>query len=44
MLYKSHKMQQRLSSTDEYLFSATEQYEMPAFLRRKMTEGRRTES
>lgn len=44
MLYKSHKMQQRLSSTDESLFSATEQYGMPAFLRRKMTEGRRTES
>ena len=44
MLYKSHKMQQRLSSTDEALFSVSAQYEMPAFLRRKMTEGRRTES
>jgi Ca-activated chloride channel family protein len=43
MLYKSRKMQQRLSSTDESLFSAAAEYETPAFLRRKTTEGRRTE-
>ena len=43
MLYKSRKMQSRLSSTDEVLFSMAADYEAPAFLRRKATEGRRTE-
>jgi Ca-activated chloride channel family protein len=43
MLYKSVKMNQRLSSTDEASFSLMDAVEMPAFLRRKMAEGRRTE-
>lgn len=43
MLYKSRKMQSRLSSTDEVMFSLAADYEAPAFLRRKSTEGRRTE-
>jgi Ca-activated chloride channel family protein len=43
MLYKSRKMQSRLSSTDEVMFSLAADHEAPAFLRRKSTEGRRTE-
>ncbi len=43
MLYKSRKMQSRLSSTDEVMFSLAADSETPAFLRRKSTEGRRTE-
>ena len=43
MLYKSRKMQSRLSSTDEVMFSMAADFEAPAFLRRKSTEGRRTE-
>jgi len=42
MLYKSHKMHSRLSSTDESMFSLMSDRETPAFLRRKMAEGRRT--
>ncbi len=42
MLYKSNKMQSRLSSTDELRYSQMTDSEVPAFLRRKMTEGRRT--
>jgi Ca-activated chloride channel family protein len=44
MLYKSQKMRQRLSSTDELMYSAQADLESPAFLRRKATEGRRTET
>uniref|UniRef100_UPI00404722ED vWA domain-containing protein n=1 Tax=Limnohabitans sp. TaxID=1907725 RepID=UPI00404722ED len=40
MLYKSRKMNRRLSSTDEMMFSMTDDFELPAFLRRKSTEGR----
>jgi Ca-activated chloride channel family protein len=43
MLYKSRKMQSRLSSTDEVMFSMAVDFASPAFLRRKSTEGRRTE-
>jgi len=43
MLYKSSRMHTRLSSTDEPVFSRALAAEGPAFLRRKMTEGRRTE-
>ncbi|MFM8511720.1 MAG: vWA domain-containing protein [Betaproteobacteria bacterium] len=43
MLYKSRKMQSRLSSTEEVFFDAMQEAETPAFLRRKTTEGRRTE-
>ena len=43
MLYKSRKMEQRLSSSDEVMFSPLNDFELPAFLRRKSTEGRRTE-
>lgn len=43
MLYKSRKMQSRLSSTEELFFDAMQEAETPAFLRRKTTEGRRTE-
>lgn len=43
MLYKSRKMEQRLSSSDEVMFSLRNDIELPAFLRRKSTEGRRTE-
>jgi hypothetical protein len=43
MLYKASKMQSRLSSTDEAMFSLAAAYEAPAFLRRKPTEGRKTE-
>ena len=42
MLYKSRKMQSRLSSTDEIMFSLSDN-QAPAYLRRKTTEGRRTE-
>jgi hypothetical protein len=44
MLYKSRKMNNRLSSTDEMMFSMQNDVELPAFLRRKSTEGRRTET
>jgi hypothetical protein len=44
MLYKSRKMNSRLSSTDEVMFSMQNDFEMPAFLRRKSTEGRRSET
>lgn len=40
MLYKSHKMHQRLSSTDEGQFGGIDEVEFPAFLRRKAAEGR----
>ena len=43
MLYKSRKMSQRLSSTDEVCFREVDEVEVPAFLRRKMAEGRRTQ-
>ena len=43
MLYKSRKMEQRLSSTNEVAFSLQEDLMAPAFLRRKSTEGRRSE-
>jgi Ca-activated chloride channel family protein len=43
MLYKSNKMQRRLSSMDEGTFSMEDDGGMPAFLRRKATEGRRSE-
>lgn len=43
MLYKSHKMQSRLSNIEESIFSLSDDIEAPAFLRRKSTEGRRTE-
>lgn len=43
MLYKSQKMSQRLSSMDEMHFDMRSEIEMPAFLRRKMAEGRRSE-
>ena len=43
MLYKSRKMAQRLSSSDEVMFSHQNDIELPAFLRRKSTEGRKTE-
>ena len=43
MLYKSQKMGQRLSSIDELMFSIENDIDSPAFLRRKATEGRRTE-
>ena len=44
MLYKSRKMNSRLSSTDEMMFSMQNDVELPAFLRRKSTEGRRSGS
>jgi len=44
MLYKSRKMNRRLSSTDEMMFSMEDDFELPAFLRRKSTEGRRSET
>lgn len=43
MLYKSQKMSQRLSSMDEMHFDMRSEIDMPAFLRRKMAEGRRSE-
>lgn len=42
MLYKSEKMYSRLSSTDELSFCVSQDQQTPAFLRRKMTEGRRS--
>lgn len=42
MLYKARKMSQRLSSTDEVTFRVAEELEIPAFLRRKTVEGRRS--
>lgn len=44
MLYKSRKMNNRLSSTDEMIFSMQSDLEEQAFLRRKSTEGRRSET
>lgn len=44
MLYKSRKMNNRLSSTDEMMFSMHADLEEQAFLRRKSTEGRRSET
>jgi Ca-activated chloride channel family protein len=44
MLYKSRKMSQRLSSTDEVTFRIAEELEIPAFLRRKTVEGRRSQT
>jgi len=44
MLYKSRKMNSRLSSTDEMMFSMHADLEEQAFLRRKSTEGRRSET
>jgi Ca-activated chloride channel family protein len=44
MLYKSRKMNNRLSSTDEMIFSMQTDLEEQAFLRRKSTEGRRSGS
>lgn len=44
MLYKSRKMSQRLSSTDEVCFREADEVEVPAFLRRKMAEGRRSQT
>jgi Ca-activated chloride channel family protein len=44
MLYKSRKMNNRLSSTDEMMFCMKADVELPAFLRRKSTEGRRSET
>ena len=44
MLYKSRKMSQRLSSTDEVMFRVAEELEIPAFLRRKTVEGRRSQT
>jgi Ca-activated chloride channel family protein len=43
MLYKSRKMEQRLSSSDEVMFSLQNDINSPAFLRRKSTEGRKTD-
>lgn len=43
MLYKSEKMHSRLSSTDELRFCVSQDEQAPAFLRRKTTEGRRTQ-
>jgi len=44
MLYKSRKMNNRLSSTDEVMFSMQSDIEEQAFLRRKSNEGRRSET
>ena len=44
MLYKSRKMNNRLSSTDEMIFSMQSDLDEQAFLRRKSTEGRRSET
>ncbi len=44
MLYKSHKMSHRLSSTDEGQFGSQDEVDFPAFLRRKAAEGRHTGS
>ncbi len=42
MLYKSRKMNNRLSNTNEEMFHMLTDLEEPAFLRRKSTEGRRS--
>jgi Ca-activated chloride channel family protein len=42
MLYKSRKMNNRLSSTNEMMFHLHTDLEEQAFLRRKSTEGRRS--
>lgn len=42
MLYKSRKMNNRLSNTNEVMFHMLTDLEEPAFLRRKSTEGRRS--
>jgi Ca-activated chloride channel family protein len=44
MLYKSRKMSHRLSSTDEAIFSMSQEIDEPAFLRRKTVEGRGTQT
>ena len=44
MLYKSRKMNNRLSSTDEVMFSLQADIREQAFLRRKSSEGRRSET
>ena len=44
MLYKSRKMNNRLSSTNEVMFSLHADIEEQAFLRRKSNEGRRSET
>jgi hypothetical protein len=44
MLYKSRKMNNRLSSTNEVMFSLQADFEEQAFLRRKSSEGRRSET
>ena len=44
MLYKSRKMNNRLSSTNEVMFSMQSDFEEQAFLRRKSSEGRRSET
>jgi len=44
MLYKSRKMNNRLSSTNELMFQLHTDLEEQAFLRRKSNEGRRSES
>jgi hypothetical protein len=44
MIYKSRKMSQRLSSIHEAQFSRIDEVDLPAFLRRKPTEGRHTGS
>jgi hypothetical protein len=44
MLYKSRKMNNRLSSTNEVMFSMQSDIEEQAFLRRKSNEGRRSET
>ena len=44
MLYKSRKMNNRLSSTNEVMFSMQSDIEEQAFLRRKSSEGRRSET
>ena len=42
MMYKSHKMNHRLASLDEISFCMSDDLQEQAFLRRKMTEGRRS--
>ncbi len=43
MLYKSSKMQIRLSSTDEEIYSSEADFDAPVFLPRKSTEGPKNE-
>ena len=42
MMYKSHKMNHRLASLSEMSFCMADDQQEQAFLRRKMTEGRRS--